>query len=126
MAEVAAIDPACIDIRVQRGTDNDFEFILTDGEGDAVGIAADDVTLTIKDDFDGAVQHQQTSSAGSHLDADGGKVEFSIPRTDIDDEANPGSQTSWVYEVRRIIGGGAGDQIVHIKGEFTIEPSVGL
>lgn len=123
--EEVAIIPACIDIRVVRGSDNTFEFIITNGEGQAINITVDDITFTIKDTIDGTVTFQETSLAGFHLDAAGGKVAFTIPRTAIDDEAEATVETFWVYEVRRIEGG-AGEQHVHIKGEFIIDPSVGI
>ena len=124
--EIVAIEPACIDIRVQRGTDNTFEFVLTDGDGTAVDIIADDVMFTVKDEIDGITQIQKTSLAGSHLEGSFGKVEFTVARTEIDDEVDSTSDTFWVYEIRRQVGGAGGDEHVHIRGEFIIEPSVGI
>ena len=126
MAQEIPISPACVEVRVRRGTDTVLDFVLTDGAGRAINITIDDVVFTLKDSIDGVVLDQQTSSAGAHYDAIGGRVVFELPRTLIDDEAEPECDTFWVYEVRRIVGGGAGPQHVHIQGEFIIQPAVGV
>ena len=125
MGEKVAIQPACVDIQVERGTDNIFEFVLTDAAGDAVNINADDVEMTVKNAFDGTEIFKKTSLASTHFDGDNGTVEIIVAKENIDDEAFPNASTFWVYEVRRIGPGPNNDEQVHIKGQFEVIPSVG-
>ena len=122
MPETVEIKPACINLAVVRGTDNTWEFVLLDNDAKALNMGDDDVVFTIRDEFEGNIQVQATSSAGSHFEGNSGKVEFTLPRAAIDDEANARVRTFWVYEIRRIDLNN-NQHHVHIAGDFVICPT---
>lgn len=117
-----SVTPAEQNISVVRGTDNTFEAILTDGEGEAVDISLDTIVFTVRDKPGGTVKIQISNAPGTHKDAANGVTEFSISKADITNVSAIHS-TFWVFEIRRIRPGGA--EQVHIQGEFVITPSVG-
>lgn len=117
------IRPECVDITVQRGTDNPFEAVITNGEGEAQDISNDAITLTVRESNAGALVFQKSNAAGSHVDGPGGRTAFVIDATDIDDEASATAITRWAYEIRRILQ--TGKERVHIAGAFIVEPVVG-
>ena len=116
-----AVEPACVDLRLRKGTDNTFEFILTDGAGEPVNIIDDDVVLTVRDTLGGTVQFDKTNVGGTHLDGFNGNTEFTIDKTDID-AVSEIDTTFWVYDIRRIRVGG--QENVYIAGQFIIEPTL--
>ena len=116
-----AVEPACVDIRVRKGTDNTFEFILTDGDGEPVNIIDDDVVFTVRDMLGGTVQFEKANAGGTHLDGFNGKTEFTVDKTDIDAVSDIDT-TFWVYDIRRIRVGG--QENVYIAGQFIIEPTL--
>ncbi len=120
---VVSIKPAKVDIQLTQGTDNELEFILTDGLGEPVNLTDSDVLFTAFDMIGGtATLGPKTNTPGNHTDALNGKSAFKIDRTEIDDEVNQATKTFWVYEVRR-------KQItadlehVHITGQLIILPT---
>lgn len=120
---VVSIKPTKIDIVLVKDTDNELEFILTDGLGEPVNLTDSDVVFTAFDAIGGTVQlGPKTNTPGNHTDSLNGKSAFKIARTEIDDETNPTTKTFWVYEVRR-------KQItadlehVHITGQIIILPT---
>lgn len=119
---VLSVRPSKVDIELAQGTDNEIEFILTDGLGDPVGLTDSDVVFTAWDSIGGTVKiGPKTNEPGDHTDSFNGKTSFVISRTEIDDEPNPTTKTFWVYEVRR-------KQItadlenVHLTGQLIILP----
>ena len=116
-----AVEPACVDLRLRKGTDNTFEFILTDGVGEPVNIINDEVVFTVRDMVGGAAQFDKTNVGGSHLDGFNGKTEFTVDKTDIDAVSDIDT-TFWVYDIRRIRVGG--QENVYIAGQFIIEPTL--
>ena len=117
------IRPECVDITVQRGTDNPFEAVITNGEGEAQDISNDAISLTVRESNARTLVFKKTNLAGSHSDGPGGKTEFIVDATDIDDETSPTAITHWVYEIRRILQ--TGKERIHIAGAFIVEPVVG-
>jgi hypothetical protein len=117
--------PSSVDIEIQRETTVTLEFVLTDGDGKPLNIEADTVKFTAKETPGGtATIPTKTSAAGAHLDGAGGRVEFTIEKTEIDNEANRTTKTFWVYEIRRTQPGG--EEFVHISGSLVIHPDVGV
>lgn len=116
------IRPACVDITVQRGTDNPIEVVLTDGDGKAVDLTPDTATMTVRKSLAGNLVFQKSNGPGSHIDPVNGRTLFEIEKTDIDDEASETLVEYWVYEIRRITG--TDDERVHLAGAFVVEPTV--
>jgi len=117
-----SVTPAEQNISVVRGTDNTFEAILTDGDGEPVDISLDTIVFTVRDKPGGTVMIQISNAPGTHKDGPSGVTEFAISKADITNVSAIRS-TFWVYEIRRIRPGGA--EHVHIQGQFIITPSVG-
>lgn len=118
-----SIKPAKFNIELTQGTDNELEFILTDGLGEPVNLTDSDVTFTAFDEIGGIAQlGPKTNTPGNHTDPLNGKSAFKIARTEIDDEASPTTKTFWVFEVRRrqIT---ADLENVHITGQLIILPT---
>ena len=110
-------------ICITRGTDNVFEVVITDGEGQVIDITLDTIALTLRDKLGGTVQAQYLNLPGSHKDPINGVTEFTIPKA-ATATASTYHWTYWVYEVRRIQGI-TDNEYVHIQGDFVILPSVG-
>ncbi len=115
-----AIVPSEICIRIVKGTDNIFEFVLLDGKGEAVDIRVDDVTLTVKDYVGGTTKISKSNLHGTHLDGENGRTLFTIAGSDITDTSN--DVLYWVYEVRRTQP--LGQEHVHLTGPFIIDAPV--
>lgn len=118
-----SIKPAKFNIELTQDTDNELEFILTDGLGEPVSLSDSDVIFTAFDAIGGTVKlGPKTNTPGNHTDSPNGKSAFKIDRTEIDDETNATTKTFWVYEVRR-------KQVtadlehVHITGQLIILPT---
>jgi hypothetical protein len=105
-----------------RGTDNTFEFVLTDGFGNPVDISADEVQVTVRDYYSGDIKIQKANLAGTHLDGPNGKTAFTFTRADLAEAAET-ETTFWLYEVRRVRIDAT--ENVHIQGQFVIVPAVG-
>lgn len=116
-----AITPSEVCLRIVRGTDSTFVFVLTDGDGNPIDLSSDTVKLTVRDYPGGTLKVQKTNGSTEHLDPTNGRTQFTIEKTDI---VVPGSDMmDWVYEVRRI--DGSGKETVHIAGRFLADPQVG-
>lgn len=111
-------------IQVLRGTDNDLVFTIKDASGTVVDISLDTVDFSVREGFAGPVRiAKKTNGPGQHTDPTNGITTFKVLRTDIDDEVQPGSSTTWKYEVR-LTDGGTGDEFVHFQGDFIVQPAV--
>ena len=110
-AQRVCIRPANIDVCLVRATTNVLEVVLTDAAGVSVDITNDTVKFTVRD------------GPGEHLDPTEGRTEFTIEKTEIDDEVARTTETYWFFEVRRITP--AGVENVHIQGRLVITPDVG-
>jgi hypothetical protein len=120
--KLTAVAPSCVDLRIRKGTDNTFEFILNDGDDEPVKMIDDDVVVfTVRDMLGGAAQFHKTNAGGTHLDGFNGKTEFTVDKNDIDAVSDIDT-TFWVYDIRRIRVGGA--ENVYIAGQFIIEPTL--
>jgi len=117
-----SVAPSQVCIRMVRGTTNTFEFILTDAEREPVDISADEVRLTVRDYYDGAIKIQKWNLPGTHLDGPNGRTSFTFSVEDTS-EGSAIDITFWLYEIRRVRPGGA--EHVHIQGRFLIDPAVG-
>ena len=121
----ASLLPTQIDLQVKRETDFTIRFQLVDGSGQPQDISLDDVKFVAKGGFEGDVKIAQiTSSAGGHADGPNGIVDIDITAANTS-EASERTVETWKYEVRRVIGGGSGDEIVQVEGNFAIFPAVG-
>jgi len=119
---VVSIVPTKVDIELTQGTDNELEFILTNGQGDPVGLSDSNVTFTAFVQIGGVVTlGPKINTPGDHTDSANGKTAFVIARTEIDDEVNQDRKTFWVYELRRkqIT---ADIENVHMTGQLIILP----
>lgn len=142
MSDKLDITPTPIDLVITRGADQSLAFRLTDrggraasgahpsvgdDDGDVVDISADDVKFTAKDVLGGTakIPTKTNTTATPHTDPTNGLTTFAIDKTEIDDEASATDSVDWVYEVRRVIGGASGDEVVHIAGKLTVEPVAG-
>lgn len=123
-AEVeVGVTPAPQNVTIVRETDNTFEVILTDGEGEPVNITGDTIVFTVRDKVGGLVGIQISNGPGTHKDPVNGVTEFSITKADTS-SASPVHWTYWVFEVRRILAVSL-EERVHIQGDFVVLPSVG-
>lgn len=120
-ADELAVEPVDLRLSLVRGTDNELEITITDGDGKAVVISSDTITLTVKDDPGGTVQIAKSNGPGDHFAPELGQTLFEIDKADTI-AADPLTTTYWVYEVRRITG--AGDERVHIAGDFVVRPTI--
>lgn len=111
-------------ITVLRGTDNDLQFTIADASGTAIDISLDTITFTGREGFAGPIRVPKKSNApGTHTDPTNGVTTFKLLKTEIDDEVQPGSETSWKYEVRRVEAVTL-DEFVHFQGGLIIKPAV--
>lgn len=111
---------SCINLTFQRNTDNEFIAVISDGDEKAIDITGDTVTFTVTSSLGGVVVFAHSNPGGAHEDPTKGQTKFSVSRADMA-AASSTSTTTWVYEIRRIVGG-SGDQHVHIWGRFVVEP----
>lgn len=118
MEEVIDLGPAEVDILVSQDADFVIGFVLTDGLGVPLNITGDTIKLTIKDYIGGTQKIQKVNT--SHSDPANGYTIFVIGKTDI---AVSADKLFWVYEVRRIQGGG--NEAVHLAGDFIADSAVG-
>lgn len=140
MADLLDITPTEIDLVITRGADQSLAFRLTDrggrassgahpsvgdDDGEVVDITLDNVKFTAKDKLGGTVKIATKTKVPPHTDNTNGLTTVEIDKTEIDDEASATESVDWVYEVRRVIGGGTGDEVVHIAGKLTVEPVAG-
>lgn len=118
--------PVRLDLALKRGAAASIEFAFTDADGVAVSIAADDIHLTVRDQLGGTQKLLLSSAAGTHTNGAGGICTFSFTAAQLTPASVGVSSTvSWVYEVRRIVGGGSGTPYVWFEGEFVLHPGVG-
>lgn len=110
------IRPACVDIILQQGTDATLEVILTDGDGAAVDITNDTVTMTVRESIGGTLLFQKSNGIGEHNEPLRGSTLMVIEPADI-----PAAGV-FVYEVRRLLQ--AGTERIHISGTLTIEAAI--
>ncbi len=122
-AQRVCIRPANIDVCLVRATTNVLEVVLTDAAGVSVDITNDTVKFTVRDGPGGTVEIAKSNGPGEHLDPTEGRTEFTIEKTEIDDEVARTTETYWFFEVRRITP--AGVENVHIQGRLVITPDVG-
>lgn len=118
---ILALSPDCIDIVMPYGTDNELTAVLKDGDGKAVPINTDTITLTVKDGRGGTLIFQKTNAPGAHTDPAQGETVFAIAATDIS-TADPYSCTTWLYELRRTTNGGL--TYVHLSGRFVVSATI--
>lgn len=118
--------PVARDILLKRGAAASLEFAFTDSAGAVVSIAADDIHLTIKDALGGTQTLHKASLAGAHTNGVGGICTFAFTATDLTPTGvGVTAIVTWVYEVRRIVGGGSGTPYVWFEGAFVLHPGVG-
>lgn len=116
-----AIQPDCYNLSIQRGTDNALEVIVTDGDGAAIDISLDTITLTVKTARDGDLVFAKSNGPGDHIGPIIGKTVFDVAAGDTA-TASTTATTYWVFDVRRVTAGG--DERIHIRGDFIVEPTV--
>lgn len=119
--------PVQLDLSLKRGAAASLTFTFTDAAGVAVSIAADDIHLTVRESLGAAATKlHKTSAAGSHTNGAGGICTFDLTAAELT-PAGEGVTTlvTWVYEVRRIVGGGSGTPYVWFEGAFVLHPGVG-
>lgn len=130
MASVSFL-PIKLDINIKKGTDQTLRFQLTDGSslqgtgGNPIDITLDDIKFTAKDGYAGTCKIATiTALAGTHPNPTNG--EFLVALSSADTAlASSNVTTCWLYEIRRVIGGGAGDEVVYMEGNLFVEPAVG-
>lgn len=123
-AEVdVGVTPAPQNISIVRETDNTFEVVLTDGNGEPVDITGDTVIFTVRDKLGGLVKIQISNAPGMHKDPGNGVTEFSVTKADTSSTSTL-HWTYWVFEVRRVLAVSL-EERVHIQGDFVVYPSVG-
>ena len=105
---------------MERGTDNEFDAIITDAEGRAFDIDPDTIRLSIVDAAGDPVLTVD-NNPGSHVDGPNGRTRFEVDATTTG-AATAGVITAWQYEIRRLAFGGA--ERVHIQGRLTIRPGL--
>ncbi len=119
--ESLPIEPTCLILSIVRGTDNQLEVSITDGDGKAVVITNDTITLTVKDEAGGSTVFVKSNGPGGHSAPALGQTIFNIDAADTA-TASATATTYWAYEVRRITAGG--DERVHIQGDFVVRPAI--
>lgn len=115
------IQPTCLNLSIVWGTDNQLEVTITDGDGKAVVITNDTITMTVKEELGGALVWLKSNGPGGHSSPDLGQTIFEIDAADTA-TASTTAATWWVYEIRRITAGG--DERVHISGAFIVRPAI--
>lgn len=119
------IKPVSLDISVEAGTDNTIEFTLKDGTtGAAIDITNDTVTFVAKTAPAGTVKiATKTNTSGQHQTPVSGKTRFKLTKSELALSSAPAPEV-WRYEVRRIIGGPGGDEVVYFEGSLTVRSSL--
>lgn len=115
------VEPSCGDIRLPYGTDNELVAILQDGDGRAIAITTDTVTMTVTDGRGGSTVFSKSNAPGAHSDPDQGETVFAILAADII-AADPHTTTTWLFEIRRTDNGGL--SYSHLAGRFIVEPTI--
>jgi len=111
-------------IEILADTDTELRFRLTDSDGKSIDISLDQVDFTARDTIEGVELLTYSNAPGEHEDAGNGITAFTVLRADINGALDPADESAdWVYEVRRIRP--AGQQYVHIQGQFLVRPSIG-
>lgn len=122
--------PVEIDIYVVQETTATLDFQLKKYDSSSATWIAEDITsdsvkFTARDDFGGVVKiSTKTNTAGQHTDAANGKTRFVLSKADLT-IGDLTSSATWRYEVRRVVGGGTGDEVVYIRGKLKIDKTVG-
>jgi hypothetical protein len=116
-----AIEPACVNVALVWGTDNELEVSITDGDGKAIAINNDTITFTVKDEPGGTTVIAKSNGPGSHSDPANGKTVFAIAAADTA-LAPATADTYWALEVRRITA--ALEERVHIQGDFIVRATI--
>lgn len=118
--------PVRLDLALKRGAAASIEFAFTDAAKVPVSISTDDIHLTVRDEPGGTQKLLLSSTAGTHTNGAGGICTFTFTAAQLT-PAGVGilELTTWVYEVRRVIGGGSGTPYVWFEGEFVLHPGVG-
>jgi hypothetical protein len=116
-----AIEPVCFNLTMVRGTDNQLEITITDGDGRALAIGADTIDFVVKDQPGGSIMFSKSNGPGDHSNPDLGQTIFNIDAADTS-AASATAVTYWVYEISRTTGGG--ETRVHIIGDFTVRPRI--
>lgn len=128
-ARTISLLPVEIDISVVQGTTATLDFQLKKYDTATAAWVAEDITsdsvkFTAREDYGGTVKiSTKTNASGQHLDAVNGKTRFVLSKTEIA-LADAASSATWRYEVRRVVGG-AGDEIVYMRGKLKIDKTVG-
>lgn len=116
-----AIEPVQFCLAMVRGTDNQLEVTITDGDGRALAIGADTIDFVVKDQVGGSVMFSKSNGPGDHSNPDLGQTIFDIDAADTVG-ASATATTYWVYEISRTTGGG--ETRVHIVGNLIVRPRI--
>lgn len=116
----ASVSPASACMRVPRGTDSMWEFILTDARGEAVNITGNQVEFLIKDKPGGTTKYSKTNQPNEHADPTNGRTAFTIAHDAFDETTT--DFLYWLFEVWRIKA--SGEMMLHISGRFVLEPTL--
>lgn len=115
------VAPDCSDIILPYGTDNELVAIVKDGDGKAIPITTDTITMTVKDGRGGTLIFTKSNGPGSHSDPAQGETIFDVSSSDLS-AADPYAVTVWLYELRRQTAGGS--VFAHVAGRFFVEPTI--
>lgn len=121
VTERVFIDPTCGCVSIPYGTDNELVVTITDGDGRAIPINNDTVTITVKDERGGNLIFEKTNGPGEHCEPSQGTTIFVLTPSDTE-AADPYVRTVWLFEIRRVTGGG--EIYAHIFGDFLVEPTI--
>lgn len=119
------LTPEIINIELQQGADAVLTFQLTNNAGVAVDLTLDTVKFSAKDGFAGATMiATKTNGPGQHETPLTGMTTFVLTKANLT-VAEADSQTTWKYEIRRIVATSL-REIIYIHGDLTLMPSVGV
>jgi len=116
-----SVEPQCFDLSLVWGTDNELEATITDGDGKAIAINNDTISLTVNESVGGAAVFVKTNGPGQHSEPGQGQTVFEIDAADTA-TASATAWTYWIYEIRRTTAGG--DTRVHLTGQFAVRPTI--
>jgi hypothetical protein len=116
----ASVSPAKACIRVPRGTDTIWEFVLTDARGESVNITGNQVEFLIKNKGGGITKFSKINLPTEHVDPQNGRTAFTIPNDAFDETTT--DILFWFFEVWRIKA--SGEMMLHISGNFILEPTL--
>lgn len=116
--------PKAATIRVTRAMDAIVEFQLTDASGVAINITTDVFKFIARDPESHGITIALKTINPPHSDPTNGKFQLTLSKTDLADTNNEQEVTRWDYEVRRFVGGAAGNQIPWFAGPLELYPSV--